>query len=322
MQSKYRIALLTENNEKNELTEVMMYILKKLGLKLEILNGDSLNIEELEKIKSTQCTIISSNNWEKTIYSQIKKKFQLHTHLKFCKAFQLNNDNIECSKINLFAQNIIKLKFNPIFPSLRKLMEFTTNDFVIFADTKNDDISTCLLLISKTMSRAFLNTVFQHSCKNKIYNLLITKENEEKKLCRITSLANKISGMYKEIRVEEINLNKLCELILKGEIRRTNIITSYSTTEIFSAFYKKIFPHSFFSNADIGENYAVFNTTKSTGIYTIQTMLEYLGENILSKKIDNLIKEVISKNYSANLEEPDIAKALEEKIGSPPQNPL
>jgi len=275
---------------------------------------------------------------------KIRQEFKLHTNLRPCKAFKGNplnyKDDID---LVVFRENTEGLysgvEFHPVSQGLMDSLLKNHPKMKKFANTSLDDIAISCRIFTRKACQSIIRQAFEYAKKFKKQSVTVV---EKPNIIRETSglmirEARKIAQEYPGIALWETNIDAMCMWLVKNPQDYSVLVSSNMFGDIISDLCAQLVGGlGFASSANIGDDHALFEPThgsapKYAGQYkvnptamllTVKLMLDYLGEEELSERLENAIARVIEEgkvrtyDLGGTSSTLDVAKEVAEKVKS------
>ena len=273
---------------------------------------------------------------------RLRQEFNLRTNLRPCKAYEGNPLNYkEGIDIVVFRENTEDLysgvEFFPLPDSVRKAISDANPKMKKFDKHPAGDVAVSLRINTKTGCRNIITDAFEYAKKTGRKSVTVV---EKPNVIRETSglmirTAREIAKNYPGIELWETNIDAMCMWLIKNPLDYSVLVTSNMFGDIISDLCAQLVGGlGFASSGNIGDKYAVFEPThgsapKYAGKYkvnpmamliTTQLMLAYLGEQVMSDRLDKAIAAVIKEgkvrtyDMGGSSSTLDVANAVAEKL--------
>ncbi len=273
---------------------------------------------------------------------KIRQEFKLHTNLRPCKAFKGNPLNYkEDIDLVVFRENTEGLysgvEFHPLSQELMNCLSKNHPKMKKFANTSLDDIAISCRIFTRKACQSIIRQAFEYAKKFKKQSVTVV---EKPNIIRETSglmirEARKIAQEYPGIALWETNIDAMCMWLVKNPQDYSVLVSSNMFGDIISDLCAQLVGGlGFASSANIGDDHALFEPTHGSApkyagqykvnptamLFTVKLMLDYLGEEELSERLENAIARVIEEGkvrtydlggISSTL---DVAKEVAEKV--------
>ncbi|KYK21943.1 3-isopropylmalate dehydrogenase [Thermoplasmatales archaeon SM1-50] len=248
---------------------------------------------------------------------RLRQEFNLHTNIRPCKAYAGNplnyRDDID---LVVFRENTEGLytgvEFRPLPKQVFEAL-MTHKKMRRFAQIPLDEIAVSCRIFTKKACQSIVRLAFQYAKDHKRKSVtLIEKPNVIRETSgMMLEQARKIAQEYPEITYQETNVDAMCMWLVKNPQDYDVLVSSNMFGDIISDLAAQLVGGlGFASSGNIGDKYAVFEPThgsapKYAGTYkvnpmaillTVTFMLDWLGEKMSAKKLENAIAHVIKEN--------------------------
>ncbi len=248
---------------------------------------------------------------------RLRQEFNLHTNIRPCKAYAGNplnyRDDID---LVVFRENTEGLytgvEFRPLPKQVFEAL-MTHKKMRRFAQIPLDEIAVSCRIFTKKACQSIVRQAFQYARDHKRKSVtLIEKPNVIRETSgMMLEQARKIAQEYPEITYQETNVDAMCMWLVKNPQDYDVLVSSNMFGDIISDLAAQLVGGlGFASSGNIGDKYAVFEPThgsapKYAGTYkvnpmaillTVTFMLDWLGEKMSAKKLENAIAHVIKEN--------------------------
>ena len=346
--SSYRIAWLPGDGVGNDVMEAAKIIMDTLELDAEYIHGDigwefwktegnPLPDRTVDLLNNVDCALfgaITSKPKQEAeaelipelqgkglVYSSpivgLRQKFDLHTNLRPCKAFNGNplnyRDDID---IVVFRENTEGLysgvEFHPVPEDVFNALLKNHKKMAKFTDTPLGDIAISCRIFTREACRRIVRNAFEYAKKHGYPTVTVV---EKPNVIRETSglmirEARKIAQEYPEIELWETNVDAMAMWLVKNPQNYGVLVSSNMFGDIISDLCAQLVGGlGFAASGNIGDKLAVFEPThgsapKYAGQYKVnpiamlistKLMLDYLGETEKANRLMNAIAKVIEE---------------------------
>ncbi len=248
---------------------------------------------------------------------RLRQEFNLRTNLRPCKAYPGNPLNYkEGIDIVVFRENTEDLyagvEFFPLPDAVRKAICEANPKMKKFDKHPGGEVAVSLRINTKTGCRNIITDAFEYARKTGRKSVTVV---EKPNVIRETSglmvrTAREVAKNYPGIELWETNIDAMCMWLIKNPLDYSVLVTSNMFGDIISDLCAQLVGGlGFAASGNIGDKYAVFEPThgsapKYAGKYkvnpmamliTTQLMLEWLGEQAMSDKLEKAIAAVIKE---------------------------
>lgn len=237
---------------------------------------------------------------------RMRQLLDLYICLRPCKGYPGNplnfKDNLD---FVVFRENTegmyIGVEYDKVPEEMRKLKEFSKIP---------EDAAISIRSISHKGSERIVRAAFEYAVKNGRKKVTaVHKANVVRSTCGVfLEEARKVAKDYPQIQFDEANVDAMTMWLLKSPQNYDVIVTTNLFGDIISDLCAQtVGGLGFGCSGNIGDNYAVFEPThgsapKYAGMYKVnpiatvlagKMMLDWLGENEKSARLENAVAEVI-----------------------------
>jgi len=247
---------------------------------------------------------------------RVRQELNLHTNLRPCKAYPGNPLNHqEDIDLVIFRENTEGLysgvEFHPVpeavlhalsvHPKMEKFRQFAP-----------DDIAISTRILTRRGCETILRQAFEYAKKHRKQSVTVV---DKPNVLRETGgmmirIAREIAGEYPDIRLQETNIDAQCMWLVKNPERYEVLVAENMFGDILSDLAAQLVGGLGFScSANIGDDYAVFEPTHGSApkyagqhrvnplamLLSTRMMLEWLGEDQLSRRLETAISAVIAE---------------------------
>jgi len=247
---------------------------------------------------------------------RLRQEFDLYTNLRPCKAYPGNplnyRDDVD---LVIFRENTegmyAGVEFHPLPEEVRQALLIHPK-MKKFEELPLEEISLSTRIMTKKACTRILKRAFEYAEKNKRRSVTIV---EKPNVLRetggfILEIARKMAGEYPEVEFREANVDAMAMWLVKNPQDYDVLVAENLFGDIISDLSAQLVGGlGFACSGNIGENYAVFEPThgsapKYTGMNKVnptamllaaKMMLEWLGEEEKSRKVEEAIAQVIKE---------------------------
>jgi len=346
--SKHKIAWLPGDGVGNEVMEAARLVLDKIGFDAEYVPGDvgwefwktegnplpDRTVEMLKTVDAALFGAITSKPKEESqkelvpalrnkglTYSSpivnLRQKFNLHTNLRPCKAFEGNplnyRDDID---LVIFRENTEGLyagvEFHPVPQEVMDVLKKNHKKMEKFSDTNLKDLAVSCRIFTRKACRRIVKNAFEYAKQHGYKTVTVV---EKPNVIRETSglmvrEARKIAADYPNIDLWETNVDAMAMWLIKNPQDYGVLVASNMFGDIVSDLSAQLVGGlGFAASGNIGDNLGVFEPThgsapKYAGQYKVnpiamlistKLMLDFVGENDMATALFNSIGKVIKE---------------------------
>jgi len=247
---------------------------------------------------------------------RLRQEFDLYTNLRPCKAYPGNplnyRDDVD---LVIFRENTegmyAGVEFHPLPEEVRQALLLHPK-MKKFEELPLEEISLSTRIMTKKACTRILRRAFEYAEKNKRRSVTIV---EKPNVLRetggfILDIARKMAGEYPKVEFREANVDAMAMWLVKNPQDYDVLVAENLFGDIISDLSAQLVGGlGFACSGNIGENYAVFEPThgsapKYTGMNKVnptamllatKMMLEWLGEEEKSRKVEEAIAQVIKE---------------------------
>jgi len=247
---------------------------------------------------------------------RLRQEFDLYTNLRPCKAYPGNplnyRDDVD---LVIFRENTegmyAGVEFHPLPEEVRQALLLHPK-MKKFEELPLEEISLSTRIMTKKACTRILKRAFEYAEKNKRRSVTIV---EKPNVLRetggfILEIARKMAGEYPKVEFREANVDAMAMWLVKNPQDYDVLVAENLFGDIISDLSAQLVGGlGFACSGNIGENYAVFEPThgsapKYTGMNKVnptaillatKMMLEWLGEEEKSRKVEEAIAQVIKE---------------------------
>ncbi|MBC8357628.1 MAG: isocitrate/isopropylmalate dehydrogenase family protein [Candidatus Aminicenantes bacterium] len=247
---------------------------------------------------------------------RLRQEFDLYTNLRPCKAYPGNplnyRDDVD---LVIFRENTegmyAGVEFHPLPEEVRQALLLHPK-MKKFEELPLEEIALSTRIMTKKACTRILKRAFEYAEKNKRRSVTIV---EKPNVLRetggfILEIARKMAGEYPEVEFREANVDAMAMWLVKNPQDYDVLVAENLFGDIISDLSAQLVGGlGFACSGNIGENYAVFEPThgsapKYTGMNKVnptamllatKMMLEWLGEEEKSRKVEEAIAQVIKE---------------------------
>ena len=371
--AKYRIAWLPGDGVGNDVMKAARIILDKLQFDAEYIHGDigwefwrtegnPLPDRTIKIMKSTDCTLfgaITSKPKEEAanelnpelqgkgyVYFSpivnLRQKFDLHTNLRPCKAYEGNPLNYkEGIDITIFRENTEGMyggvEFFPLPKEVFDALDANHPKMKKFEKFGLDNIAMSTRIMTKQGCERIVRNAFEYARKNnKRAVTVVDKPNVLRETGGLMiRTAREVARDYPEIELWETNIDAQCMWLVKNTEKYEILVAENMFGDILSDLAAQLVGGlGFACSGNIGNDYAVFEPThgsapKYAGMYKVnpiamilatKLMLQWLGEISKADAVDNAVADVIKEgkvrtyDMGGNNTSLEVAQAIADKL--------
>lgn len=249
---------------------------------------------------------------------RLRQEFNLHTNLRPCRAYHGNplnlKDNID---LVVFRENTegmyAGVEFHPIPEDVMNTLVKNHPKMKRFLAHPLDEIAISTRIMTRKGCETILRSAFDYAKEHYYKSVTVV---EKPNILRETGglmmrAAKKVASEYPDIELQDANIDAMCMWLIKNPEKYSVLVCENMFGDIISDLCAQLVGGlGFASSGNIGDNYAIFEPThgsapKYTGLYkvnpmamllAVKLMLDYLKEDISSRKLENAIKQVILEN--------------------------
>jgi len=247
---------------------------------------------------------------------RLRQEFDLYTNLRPCKAYPGNplnyRDDVD---LVIFRENTegmyAGVEFHPLPEEVRQALLLHPK-MKKFEELPLEEIALSTRIMTKKACTRILKRAFEYAEKNKRRSVTIV---EKPNVLRetggfILEIARKMAGEYPKVEFREANVDAMAMWLVKNPQDYDVLVAENLFGDIISDLSAQLVGGlGFACSGNIGENYAVFEPThgsapKYTGMNKVnptamllatKMMLEWLGEEEKSRKVEEAIAQVIKE---------------------------
>ncbi|MEP0815009.1 MAG: isocitrate/isopropylmalate dehydrogenase family protein [bacterium] len=274
---------------------------------------------------------------------RLRQEFDLAVNLRPCKAYPGNPLNYKDGiDLVVFRENTEDLyagvEYRPLPPNVLAAMLDTSPAMKKFAMVPPDGMAVSLRIVTRKASERICKAAFEYAAANGYKSVTVV---EKPNVLRETSglfieAARSVAKEFPEIELWETNIDAMCMWLVKNPRDYGVLVASNMFGDIISDLCAQLVGGlGFAASGNIGEKFAVFEPThgsapKYAGQYkvnpmamllSVKLMLDWLGEDGLSKRLENAIAGVISdgrvRTYDMGGTDGtlDVARAVADRCG-------
>jgi len=371
--AKYRIAWLPGDGVGNDVMESTRIILDRLKFDAEYIHGDigwefwrtegnPLPDRTVKMMKTTDCAlfgaITSKPKYEAAkelipelqgkgyVYFSpivnLRQKFDLHTNLRPCKAYEGNPLNYrEGIDITIFRENTEGMyggvEFFPLPKEVFDALDANHPKMKKFEKFGLENIAMSTRIMTKQGCERIVRNAFEYAKKNgKKAVTVVDKPNVLRETGGLMiRTARKVARDYPDIELWETNIDAQCMWLVKNPENYEILVAENMFGDILSDLSAQLVGGlGFACSGNIGDNYAVFEPThgsapKYAGMYKVnpiamilatKLMLQWLGEINKADAVDNAVADVIKEckvrtyDMGGNNTSLEVAQAIADKL--------
>jgi len=247
---------------------------------------------------------------------RLRQEFDLYTNLRPCKAYPGNplnyRDDVD---LVIFRENTegmyAGVEFHPLPEEVRQALLIHPK-MKKFEELPLEEISLSTRIMTKKACTRILKRAFEYAEKNKRRSVTIV---EKPNVLRetggfILEIARKMAGEYPEVEFREANVDAMAMWLVKNPQDYDVLVAENLFGDIISDLSAQLVGGlGFACSGNIGENYAVFEPTHGSApkyigmnkvnptamLLAAKMMLEWLGEEEKSRKVEEAIAQVIKE---------------------------
>ena len=247
---------------------------------------------------------------------RLRQEFDLYTNLRPCKAYPGNplnyRDDVD---LVIFRENTegmyAGVEFHPLPEEVRQALLLHPK-MKKFEELPLEEIALSTRIMTKKACTRILKRAFEYAHNNKRRSVTIV---EKPNVLRetggfILEIARKMAGEYPKVEFREANVDAMAMWLVKNPQDYDVLVAENLFGDIISDLSAQLVGGlGFACSGNIGENYAVFEPThgsapKYTGMNKVnptamllatKMMLEWLGEEEKSRKVEEAIAQVIKE---------------------------
>lgn len=361
--SKYKIALLPGDGIGKEVMGCAIDILKELnvnasfeqydiGWELWKKHGNALPEETIDNIKKCDCALLgaitSKNKTEAenelceelkgkgykyvSPIIQLRQKLNLHTNIRPCKSIKGNILNYkEDIDITIFRENTegsyCGIEYYPMPSELYNVIYKDHKNIQLYGNENSNKIAVSLRIMTEKACERIIYNAFEYASKNNKRKVTVV---DKPNILRETgglffSVARRIAKKYKNIELEEVNIDALCMWIIKQPYKYEVIVAENLFGDIISDLTAQLIGGMGFAySGNFSDEFAIFEPVHGSApkyyglnkvnpiamLLSVSFMLDWLGEkdksNILIKAIEEVVQERRIGTYDMGLNNTNI----------------
>jgi 3-isopropylmalate dehydrogenase len=268
---------------------------------------------------------------------RLRQHFNLHTNQRPCKAYPGNPLNLkDAIDMVIFRENTEGMyggvEFHPIPEDVFNVLDKNHPKMGKFKKYGLENIAISTRIMTRQGCTNIVTQAFEYAKQfGRKSVTLVDKPNVLRETGGLmTDSAREVAGHYPDIELWETNIDAMCMWLVKNPENYEVIVAENMFGDILSDLAAQLVGGlGFACSANIGDNYAVFEPTHGSApkyygenkvnptamILTAKMMLDWLGEKLMAKQLENAVADVIAEGtvgtYDVGLNNTNVEVATE-----------